>query len=195
MFLQALNAALRILIFRAGPQDFPYSPQLPQVVVPLAVLANYLVFAQLMPAPMGLVMAAASVGGLALVVRGLLRARALENRYNQTINALLLCTAIQTALLALPLGDLIPALQRLSENPELIRDPEALGMPRGAAWLFNLIYIWNFAITVFVFRQAANIGTGLGLLLSVFAAVAVAFFAAVWGGLAGALLGIGGPAK
>ena len=36
MFSQAMMAALRILAFRAGPQDFPFSPQLMQMLAPLA---------------------------------------------------------------------------------------------------------------------------------------------------------------
>lgn len=189
MFLQALNVALRVLVFRAGPQDFPYSPPLTQAVVPLAVLANYLVFAQVLPPLMSVVMALAAVAGMALVTRGLLRARQLENRSNQTINALLLCSALLTAALALPFSQVAPALLHLAQNPELINDPQALQMPQGPAFLMNLLNVWNFAVTVFIFRSSANIGTGMGLLIAVFAALAVGLLVIVCGSFAGALLG------
>lgn len=191
MFLQALNVALRTLVFRAGPQDFPYSPQLTQVVVPLALLANYLVFAQVLPAFMSLAMALAAVAGMALVTRGLLRSRGLESRYNQTFNALLLCGGLLTVLLVLPFSQIAPALLQLAQNPELMSDPEALQVPQGAAFLMNVLNIWNFAVTVYIFRSAANTGTGLSLLIAVFAAIAVAFLVIVCGSLAGALTGAG----
>jgi len=195
MFLQALNVALRTLVFRAGPQDFPYSPQLTQVVVPLALLANYLVFAQVLPAFMSLAMALAAVAGMALVTRGLLRSRGLESRYNQTFNALLLCGGLLTVLLVLPFSQIAPALLQLAQNPELMSDPEALQIPQGAAFLMNLLNIWNFAVTVYIFRAAANTGTGLSLLIAVFAAIAVAFLVIVCGSLAGALTGTGAVTK
>jgi hypothetical protein len=193
MFLQALNVALRILLFRAGPQDLPYSPQLTQVIAPLTVAANYLVFAQVLPALMSLAMAAAAVGGLALVVRGLLKARNLENRYLQAIHALWLCSAILTAALAIPFTEFAPVLLEMAQKPELLEDPGALQVPQGAALLMNLLNIWNFAVTVYILRSAADAGIGLSLLFAVFAALAVAFLVVVCGSVVGALAG--GPAQ
>ena len=191
MFLQALNTALRILAFRAGPQDFPYSPQLSQVIVPLAVTANYLVFVQVLPAVMSLAMAAGAVGGLALIMRGLLRARGLEGRLNQALNAMLLCSAILTGLLALPFTELAPLIHKVAQNPDLLRDPEALRVSPVATFAMNVLNIWNFAVSVYVLRQAANAGLGLGLLFAVFTALAVAFLVVVCGSFAGALFGGG----
>jgi hypothetical protein len=193
MVLQALNAALRILLFRAGPQDFPYSPQLTQVIAPLAVAANYLVFAQVLPVAMSLAMAAAAVGGLALVVRGLLRARGLESRYNQAINAMWLCSAILTAALAIPFSDFAPVLLEMARNPEALDDAAALQVPQGAALMMNLLNIWSFAVTVYILRSATDAGIGLSLLFAVFAAFAVAFLVIVCGSFVGALFG--GPAQ
>jgi hypothetical protein len=193
MFLQALNVALRILLFRAGPQDLPYSPQLTQVIAPLTVAANYLVFAQVLPALMSLAMAAAAVGGLALVVRGLLKARNLENRYLQAIHALWLCSAILTAALAIPFTEFAPVLLEMAQKPELLEDPGALQVPQGAALLMNLLNIWNFAVTVYILRSAADAGIGLSLLFAVFAALVVAFLVVVCGSVVGALAG--GPAQ
>ena len=189
MFLQALNAALRILAFRAGPQDFPYSPQLSQAIVPLAVTANYLVFMQVLPAVMSLAMAAGAVGGLALIMRGLLRARGLEARLNQSLNAMLLCSALLTALLALPFAEVAPLIHKVAQNPELLNDPEALRASPGATFAMNLLNIWNFAVSVFILRQATNAGLGLGLLFAILTALAVAFLVVVCGSFAGALFG------
>lgn len=189
MFLQALNVALRILLFRAGPQDFPYSPQLTQAAVPFAITANYLVFAQVLPPLMSLVMSTAAVGGIALVLRGLLRARQLEARLNQALNALLLCSGLLTAVLALPFAEVAPAILKLAQNPELLADAEAMQVPQSAAFLMNLLNIWNFAVTVYIIRQAAQTGTGLSLLLALVAAIAVAFFVVVCGSFVSALVG------
>ena len=191
MFSQALGVALRILAFRAGPQDFPYSPQLPQVIVPLAVLANYLVFVQALPPLMSLLMAVTAVAGLALVTRGLLRARTLDNRYNQTLSALLACSAILSLMLLPPFTQVAPVLLKVAANPQLMDHPEALQLPQGAAFLMNLLNIWNFAVTVYIFRQAANVGTGLGVLITVFATLAVAFLVVFSASIASMLLGAG----
>lgn len=189
MFAQALAVALRILAFRAGPQDFPYSPQLSQVVVPLAALANYLVFIQVLPAFMSLVMAAAVVAGMALVTRSLLRARQLEARFNQTYNALLCTSGILTLLLLPAFVQVAPVLLQLAQDPDLMKNPEKLPMPQGAAFMMNLLNIWNFAVTAHIFRQSANIGLAAGILVAILAALAVAFFVIVTGSFAAALGG------
>lgn len=194
MFSQALMVSLRILAFRAGPQDFPYSPQLTQVIAPLAVAANYLVFSQVLPVAMSLAMALTAVAGIALVTRGLLRARQVEARFNQTFNALLATTTLLTLLLIPAFAQLAPKLQELAQNPALMNNPEALQLPQGAAFLMNLLNVWNFAVSTSIFRQAANARLGLGLLFAVCAALSVAFLVIVSGSFAAVLFGPHPPA-
>lgn len=176
MFLQALNAALRILVFRAGPQDFPYSPQLTQAVVTLAVVANYLVFVQLLPPALNLVTGLATAGSMALVMRGVLRNRGLESRSNQALNAWLLCSALLTLLMAIPFNQIGPPLmEQIKANPQLVSNPEAVKIAAGPALMIDLLFIWGFAMSVHIFRNAANVGIGVGLLITLFAANAVFF--------------------
>lgn len=190
MFAQALAASLRILVFRAGPQDFPYAPALTPWIVGTAFAANLCVFVQAMPAALAAVMSASMVAGVAIATRGVLHARHLDNRYNQTLNALLLCTALLTLALAPPFASIAPQLHELATNPELMKNPERAQFPQGAVMMMNLLNFWNLAVTVFIYRQAANFGVAVSVLVTLVIAFSVMFFVVLMGSLVGGLLGL-----
>src|SRR3546814_10952235 len=87
------SATLRILFFRAGPQDFPYDPRLTAPLAVSAGLANGLMFMQVLPIGAALVMAITMVGGMALATRAILRPRPLDARYHPTFAAFISPTA------------------------------------------------------------------------------------------------------
>lgn len=190
MFSQAMMAALRILAFRAGPQDFPFSPQLMQMLAPLAMGANYLVFIQVLPWGMSAAMAFAMVGGMGMVTATLLRSRGLSARFVQTFSALLATNALLTLMLVPVFIQIAPKLMELANNPDLMGKPDQLDMPQGPVFLMNLFNIWNFAVTAVIFRHAANMAMWSSLLIAILAALVMAFMVVVFGSLAGAIFGV-----
>src|SRR3546814_9616390 len=105
------SATLRILFFRAGPQDFPYDPRLTAPLAVSAGLANGLMFMQVLPIGAALVMAITMVGGMALATRAILRTRQLDARYHQTFAALLANNAALTFLLVPFFAQIAPMLR------------------------------------------------------------------------------------
>ncbi|MEC9362487.1 MAG: hypothetical protein VYC42_04615 [Pseudomonadota bacterium] len=192
MYAQVIAATLRILGFRAGPQDFPYDPRLTLPLILVAGGANAALFGQVLPLATALLMAAAMVGGTALVTRSVLRARAVPERFNQTFNALL-ATAAALTLVMLPLfAQVAPILRQVAENPELLEQDSGVRLPQGLAFLMNLINFWNFAVTAFVFRHAANVQLWLGVIIALILAFVVLFCVIFAGLIAGMLFGTGG---
>lgn len=190
MFAQALTVALRILVFRAGPQDFPYAPALTPWMAGAAFLANLTVFLQAMPAGLAVVMSLAMVAGAAFATRVLLQARQLDSRYNQTLNALFLCTALLTLALAPPFASIAPALRELAGNPELMKDPAQMQFAPGPVLMMNLLNLWNLMVTVHIYRHAAGFNLLVSLLVTMVIAFSVMFFVVLMGSLVGGLLGL-----
>jgi hypothetical protein len=189
MYAQVLAATLRIIGFRAGPQDFPFDQRLTPPLMLLAGGANALLFVQVLPLPTALLMAAAMVGGTALVTRSVLRARAVPERFNQTFNALL-ATALALTLLMLPLfAQVAPLLREFAGKPELLEQPDALKLPQGVVFMMNLVNFWNFALTAHIFRHAANVQLWLGVIIALIVAFVVLFFVIFAGIVAGVLFG------
>ena len=123
MFDQLLSVTVRTLLFRAGPQDFPFDSRLLPPVIFIAVVANVMMFGQVMPAPAAAAMSAAMVGGLALVTRSVLRIRQLASRFQQTYMALLATSAVLTLALVPLFAQMAPALRLVAENPKLLETP------------------------------------------------------------------------
>jgi hypothetical protein len=179
MFNQAAIVALRILLFRAGPQDFPHAPQL---VVPLPMIATaayFAVFAILLPVGVSLVIALASVGALALVTHSLLSARGKVARFQQTYHALLASGALLTLASIPAMSALAPALSQIAADPELLKQPGAVQAPAAASLLLNALNIWNLAVYAHIFRHATEVRLWTGLLIALFVAFSVLLFSIV----------------
>lgn len=205
MFASVLAATINLLTFRSGPQDFPYAPGLTPWTMAFAAAANLSVFAQIIPLPLALLMAAMMVLGLALVTRVLLRARQLEPRYNQTLNSLLMTSGLLTLALAPLFASVAPLLREMAAameqgaqamggggsagTAEGVAAPE-IALPQGTMFLMNLLNFWNFAVSASIYRQAANVNILFGLLIALAAALSVMFFVIVFASLIGGLLGL-----
>lgn len=189
MFAQVLAVTLRILGFRAGPQDFPFDPKLIWPLAVAAAAANFLVFVQVLPGPSSAAMAAAMVGGTALVTRSVLRARGLLSRFNQTLNALLATSALLTLMLLPLFAQVAPLLREIAAKPELLEDPDALQLPQGVVFLMNMLNFWNFAVTAHILRHAANVQLWVGVFIALIIAFVALFLVAFAGTFAGALFG------
>lgn len=191
LFSQVLIATLRIAGFRAGPQDFPYAPQVTATLVTATMVAEYLLFSLVLPAPMALAWALAVVAGLALVSHSLLRARSLLNRFNQTFNTLL-ATSVLFTCLALPASlQLAPLARLVIDNPEIANRPETVQAPGGAVFIIYLLNFWNLAVSANIYRHSLNVGVGFGLLIALAASLVVLFLAVFFGSLAAGVMAIG----
>jgi hypothetical protein len=205
MLTQAFWTSLRIIAFRAGPEDLPYDPgrQLTGSCVAFALLANA-VMASTVVATSGmklsaplldtLLLAVATVLALGVCTRVVLRTRQLDNRFQQTFNALLLTSSILTLAVALPMHLLEPLepqiqdyLTKLQAHPELLNDPSAAPLFPGWAMLLTLLaswlLLWQFAVTIFIYRRAANTRTGGGIFIALLCVLTVKSFQTLFSAL------------
>lgn len=171
MPMQALAATLSILLFRAGPQDFPYTEDagLSRACIAIALIASALFFSLTTPLFPALLAAGVAVGGVAIFVRALLHLRKLDNRRTQTLNALLAVGSVLLLLMRLPLSTLAPEMSALVDSIKTAE--EAAGnaaattpdlvtpqFPLLPSLLVDLLSIWFVAVSAHIFRQAANLG-------------------------------------
>jgi hypothetical protein len=179
MLNQIVAVTLRLLTFRAGPQDFPYTPQLVAPMPALTVSAYFLFWSRLLPPGGAVAIALAGVGALALVTYSLLSARGVANRFQQTYHSLLAGTSVLTLLLVPPAIVLAPAMQQILADPELLNTPERVQMPAAASWMVNVIQLWAFALYAHVFRHATDARLLVGVLIAVFAVASVSLLTVV----------------
>ena len=192
MFNSVVSATLRILLFRAGPADFPYAPELSRVIIPLALMANFALAATMAAPPaLAALTAAVSVFGMALATRSVLRMRQLENRYTQTFQALMTTSSLLILLLTLPMAELMPAIIKVAQNPALLeQDPESLQLPAGPALLVDLLVIWNLAVTTRIYRLAGDMKLLPGVVTTLLILFGLMMFAGFVSSLAAALFGL-----
>lgn len=202
MLPQAFWTTLRILIFRAGPEDMPYDTgnRLGAPFIAFAVLVNaalaavageMAVLMKAMDAPPPLwadiVLGAVSVAAMGLFTRVALRARQLESRFQQTYNALLGTSSILALAMVLPVRQLLPFLpiaqdlsRKIGANPDLVNDPNVMSALPGWTMLFSLMIPvllgWQFAVTAFIYRRAANTKAAGGIFIALLCLLTVMSF-------------------
>lgn len=189
MPVAVLVTTLKILLFRAGPEDMPYAPALPRALLPLAALASWLLFSLMLgPLPSAL-LAVVNVLGTVVATEVILRSRKLANRVSQTLSALLATGIILNLLMLIPATQLAPHLTALAKHPELLKQPDQLQLPQSAVLGVDGLNIWAFAVTAYIFRQAAGVramgGIALALVASVLVLVLVFFAATLMSSLIG----------
>ncbi|MFP5358703.1 MAG: hypothetical protein ACLGHI_09650 [Gammaproteobacteria bacterium] len=192
MFQQIARCTFLLLTFRAGPQDLPYLPQYTYRFCLAGGIPVFMVYSMALPPGLALVMAASTVLGMGLVTYLILRLRGLEPRFTQTFHALLASNGLLTLLMVPPFALVAPQIIELASNPDLLQDPQAARLPGGPVFLMNLLNLWNFAVTAGIFRHAANVAFGWGILLALLAAFSVLMVVLMLGILGGSLLGLGG---
>lgn len=171
MFAHALRVTLALLLFRGGPQDFPYSVPLSRAAAAIAVSSSLLLMAPLAPLPMALAAALGGAGGLAFFTRSLLRARRLENRLAQTLGAQYLAGALFAFAMWLPFQAMAPSFLALMQDPEAMEKlrlgtPPAVEAPAWAALLSDLLFFWSIAVSVRINRLAADLSMTASVLLT-----------------------------
>ena len=188
MLSQAFWTSFRILAFRAGPEDFPFDPgkSLGAACIAFSVLVNaalasaagqVAVLTKVLTTTPPLwadgVLGAVSVAAMGLCTRVVLRARQLDNRFQQTFNALLATSSILGLLMVFPIMQLLPFLpvaQKLMAQPDPVSDPAAMAAIPAWTLLFSLMMVvlpvWQFAVTAFIYRRAANTRAGGGIFIA-----------------------------
>jgi hypothetical protein len=191
MLTTVASVTLRVLLFRAGPQDLPYAPALSRVLIPLALLVNYWVASLTLPPGMAVVSSLMAVLGLSAATRGLLRVRNVENRYTQSFHALLLTSAVMALAFIVPMQQLLPDILKMAQNPQLAQaSPATLNLPAGPVLMFDALLIWNFAVTVNIYRQAANLKLSAAILITMLISMSLLMFVGFATSLISALLGL-----
>lgn len=195
MFNQAFWISLRILIFRAGPQDFPFDTgkTLSRACLALAVVAYGLFWMVVTPPLAALAIALVTVAAMALVTRAALRLRKLPERFQQTFNTLLAINALLTLAMIPAFARLAPPLielfQSLQQHPELADQPEKWPqLSGGASAVLNVLGFWQLAVTARVFAQASNGNVFSGVLLALLAMLAISLLLLFVSPLIGLLL-------
>jgi hypothetical protein len=133
------------------------------------------------------VVGVAAVLAMGLFTRLTLQARQLENRFQQTFNTLLLTSSVLSLVMVPPIRVIVPllgVLQELSEklkaHPELAHDPATMAVLPSWSLLVSLLTIWllvwQFAVTAFIYRRAANVQIGGGILIAVLCVLSIASF-------------------
>lgn len=173
MLNQIAAVTLRLLLFRAGPQDFPYAPALVAWMPAVAVGAYFVVLRMLAPPAVALVLAAASVATLAFVTHSLLSARRVANRFQQTYHALLATGVVLTLASVPPIAVLAPALKQIAQNPELLQQAGAVEASPLASLAVNALNFWNLAVYAHIFRHATDARLWTGVLIALFVVFSV----------------------
>jgi hypothetical protein len=189
MLTQVARATLRILLFRAGPQDFPFDPGLSRVLVPLAVLVNFLLASVTLPPLLAVVAAVVTVYALSFSTRTMLRLRQVENRYDQTFHALLATSSVMSALVILPTAKLKPQILQIAQHPELVNNPETM-LPPGLALSLLLLLAWNFVVTASIYRQAAGFRMPLAVLVALLISISLQVFVGLATSTIGSVFGL-----
>ncbi|MGQ0619184.1 MAG: hypothetical protein ACT4QA_04560 [Panacagrimonas sp.] len=173
MFRTVLIATFNLLLFRIGPQDFPYDPRLTGVLAPTAALVQYAVSMLWVPPGLAAASALAMIMGLAVATHMLLRVRHVETRFMQTYHSLLAVSSLLTLATWLPISELAPEMMKISPNAAVTGTDPNVQLPGGSLFLMFILITWNFIANANIFRHAANLTAGAGLLVALL----------VWGGV------------
>jgi len=168
LFQQAAAVTLRILLFRAGPQDLPFSAELTRIVAGLMIAAAWLQYQLTLTPGTAAIHAVATLAVWVVFTRALLQMRGLLNRFQQTVTALLATTLAITLLLLAPLSALAPHMIKLAENPELMRTQPLPALP---AFAVLVLSVWNFVVSANIYRHALDVRPALGAAAALVAAL------------------------
>jgi hypothetical protein len=180
MLSQVATVALKISLFRAGPQDLPYSPTLTRFTVALALLAAFLQYRMTLPDVSAAVHAIAWVAALAAFTYVLLQPRGLLNRLRQTLDSLYITGAVLTLVMLPPLSAVAPLMVRIAENPDLARTEQLPALP---SLLVTVASLWNFLIWAHIYRHALDTRPGIGALVALLGTVVTVSLAGAVGAL------------
>lgn len=172
MFNQALHATLQILLFRKGPEEFPYSAdgRLDKACTVLGVFATAMLFGLVQPPLLAVFDGVVATTVVTLYTRLVLRLRGLETREQQTRNALLATGSLLMLVMWLPMSAVMPVMTQFIESMAAAQQaagPDAPPQPLTAEQLpkvpvlfglmLDVLGIWFAANATHVLRHATGI--------------------------------------
>lgn len=165
MSANVLGRTFDLVLFRAGPQEFPFMPNKHVVLGIVGGTPVFMVYSMALNPIVALSMALGTVLGIFLATRLILRWRKLDARFTQTAHSLMCSGAFMTILMILPFSQIAPVLSEFAANPEAAAatPPDIPGLP---VLIMNVLNAWNFLITANIYRHATDRGFAMGLLYS-----------------------------
>ena len=192
MYAPLIAVTLRILTFRAGPQDFPFAPSLTSQLCVAALVSQLLVLGQVMSIPLVLLIGVFALGAIALATHAFLRTRNLANRFHQTFGALLATGAVLMLVMAPLFSFAAPLLRAVAADPSLLERTEELMTLRPPVivnLILDVLFFWNIAVTIRIYRLSGDLRLAGGILITLavmaFTFMTVLFGTALFGGLFG----------
>lgn len=168
MLNQLFVVTLKLLRFQAGPQDFPYSLHLTRTVVLVTFGVSYLQYRLTLPPLVAAVHALVTLMVMAGFTWQVLTWRKVGSRTQQTINSLFVTGSALTVLLLPLLAVIAPQMVEMAANPE--RSP-AENLPALPMLGVMVLSFWSLAVSANIYRHALNLNIGLGLVVSLLAAM------------------------
>lgn len=171
MLAQAFQATLQILLFRAGPEDFPYAEdgRYDRPCQALGVIATTVLFGLVQPLPLALIDGLIATAVVSVYVRLVLRLRGLEARVQQTRNALLASGSLLLLALTIPMAAVMPVMMEFlgtlsdAQNaaggtaPPALTPEQMPQVPVMQGVLIDLIGLWFAASLTHVLARATGI--------------------------------------
>ena len=190
MLFPALRISLAIVLLRAGPQDMPFdaTPRLLRETL-LFTLVVYTAFWLIeFTLPQAMTAAALLIAAQWLAIRATLSARQLQNRFQQTLTALLLTNSLLMLPMIPFMAKLAPIvkdwIEQLQQHPDLINHTEQLPLtPPLPTLAFYLLSFWQFVVNARIFSRAVDVGVAAGVLIAILVSIATSLFVTFMGPL------------
>lgn len=170
MLTRILRVTAGIILLRMGPQDFPYAREAGRIVVPAAVLANFLQLRLTQDAVPALVLSAIEPLALALAAVALLQMRGLVHRAQQTVHALLATGAVFALAMVPIVAELAPLLADAAQDPAVLEQ-----VPAWLRWSAVILSLWNLVAMAHILRHALDTRFAVGLLAALGCVIFVFF--------------------
>lgn len=159
MFASLAQTLSRLMLLRAGPQDLPSAPMVMQLAIAAYLLSASARLILVNPPLAAFGQAFLSLAVLWAYLRVILNARKKPERFEQSLSALLLTSAVIGALMLGPLSALTPVLMQVAEGAEM----NSINVPSMAAYAWLALSIWGLVLAGHIFRNALDTSLGIGL--------------------------------
>ncbi len=170
MIIRLFKLTIALVLFRAGPEEMPFSLPVTRALAALAVATSTLLMLPFVPFPLAIAAGIGGVGGIAFFTQALLRIRKQEPRLLQTLAAQYAVGSLFAVLLYPAFVAMAPYVLEMMKNPNALSDLESGKMAAPSAGLVSfiadLLLLWNLVVSVRINRAAAELSSPLGWLLT-----------------------------
>lgn len=198
MLNQTLSATLRILFFQAGPQDFPYDARVARWLIPAAIAASTCYSMLLYSFAGSLILSVVGVMTLAVTTLAILRVRHLESRFQQTFHSLLATDALLNLIVIPSMSQMLPAINAMiaaasdTSDGTQVASQQLIEQPPPLATLVTMVVlIWSAAVSVKIYREAAELRMPFGIAIAIGILIMVKLFGNAVASVVLYLMGLG----